>query len=79
MPWYFFNVHDGHDFPEHEGIELADLVAVRTEAMRYAGEMLQDGTTNIWTDHEWELVVGDATGACVLTLTIQAEDHSLVD
>ena len=44
MARYFFHVKDGHDFPDELGAELANSDAVKSHALKTAGEMLRDGT-----------------------------------
>jgi putative ABC transport system substrate-binding protein len=41
VPRYFFNVHDGKDLPDNEGVELAGRDAAHREAFHTAGEMLK--------------------------------------
>ena len=75
LPRYFFTVRDGRDLPDLDGTELPDLAAVRTEAVRYAGELLRDGVGEFWSGHEWRMEVTDVTGACAVTLRFSAEEH----
>jgi hypothetical protein len=42
MPRYFFNVYDGKDLPDSEGIELAGRNEAHRQAIITAGEMLRE-------------------------------------
>lgn len=70
MPRYFFDVLDGGSFPDDEGKELADLSAVRLEAMNSLPEIARwlipkDGNAQVYTVH-----VRDEAGAIVYTGTL---------
>ena len=41
LPRYFFNMSDGADLPDDEGIVLPDLTTARTQAIKTAGELLE--------------------------------------
>jgi hypothetical protein len=69
---YFFNVHDGKDIIDDEGLELPDLEAVRKEAIRASGGIIKDGGPEFWSGHEWRMVVSDETGREVLVLCFSA-------
>lgn len=74
MTRYFFNVHDGVDIEDDVGSEFDSLDAVRLEALRTAGELLKfGGRADLWSGHEWRLVVKDEAGNRVLTLKFAAE------
>ena len=73
MARYFFNVHDGRDIVDDEGSELASLAEVREEALRATVDLLRDVVTdNLWSGHEWRMVVVDSAGLEVLTLRFSA-------
>lgn len=73
MPRYFFNIVDGTDHPDHQGIELADLAECQREAVRLSGEVLRDMGQKFWNESEWTLTVTDETGAKVLGLRFSAD------
>jgi hypothetical protein len=64
MSRYFFDFRDGQRFmQDDEGVELADLQAVRSEVMNSlpamaAGEILKNGDR-----FDFEMIVRDAAGA----------------
>ena len=65
---YYFNVLDGKDIIDDEGLELPDLDAVRREAIRASGEMIRDGGPVLWSGQDWRMVVSDQSGREVLVL-----------
>ena len=75
MPRYFFHVHDHLDIPDKCGVELADMQAVRAEAIRAAGEILRD-LDGAFTGEEWRMEVIDEAGRRVLTLRFSATEHA---
>ena len=77
MPRYFFNVHDGRDYPDDQGTELPDLAAVRAEALRSSGEMLRDskGAGDFWSGDDWTMNVTDEAGKTMLTLRFSGTEH----
>ena len=77
MPRYFFHVRDGQDLPDTEGTELADLKAVRTEALCASGEMLRGSKdqAEFWSGHPWTMNVVSDHGRPVLTLRFSGELH----
>jgi hypothetical protein len=73
MPRYFFNVSDGADLPDVEGIVLQDRAAARTQAITTAGEMLKERGCAFWHGTEWRMTVLDEAGATVCLLRFTAE------
>jgi hypothetical protein len=49
MPRYFFHLHNGQSLIDRNGTELGSLQERREEAVRMAGQMLQDGAARFWT------------------------------
>lgn len=76
MPRYFFNVHDGADILDDEGVELAGADEARAQAVVSAGEMLKDHGPKFWNHGEWRMVVLDESGATVCALRFEAERPS---
>jgi hypothetical protein len=70
---YFFNVHDGKDITDDEGIELPDLDAARTEAIRTSGEMIREVGPDVWCGQDWRMTVTDDAGREVLVLSFSAQ------
>lgn len=68
MPRFFFNVHDGHDYLDHEGTELPSLADARRHAAKYAGELLQTDPESFWSGEEWKMEVTDDRGLILFQL-----------
>ena len=71
MPLFYFNIYDGAEKPDGEGIELADLAHARAEAIRAAGEMIREMGEG-FSGGEWHMRVADEAGRTVLTLRFSA-------
>jgi hypothetical protein len=74
MPRYFFNVHDGKDLPDSEGIELPGRNEAHRQALTTAGEMLREMNREFLAGDVWEMHVTDEAGATVCRLMFSAED-----
>ena len=74
MPRYFFHVLDGQDFPDHHGVELADLASARKEAIRVAGNLLLDVADGFWSTGQWTIRVTDDRDLTQFQLTFFATD-----
>ncbi|HEX4693142.1 DUF6894 family protein [Sphingomonas sp.] len=74
MPRYHFNIHDGTDVPDLEGVKLADLAAARIHATRYASDLLRDQQATFWNGNEWRMSVTDEHGLILFSLTFLATD-----
>jgi hypothetical protein len=74
MPRYFFNVHDGKDLPDDEGIELPGRNEAHRQAIITAGEMLRESDRKFLAGDIWEMHVTDARGTTVCRLRFSAED-----
>jgi hypothetical protein len=71
---YFFNVHDGHDLPDHGGTELPNRDAAHRQAIVAAGEMLRELEREFLASDVWEMHVTDEAGKTVCRLKFSAED-----
>jgi hypothetical protein len=71
VPRYMFNVFDGMDLPDDEGMLLAGLPQARSMALRLAGDLIRDSET-FWERNEWRLEVTDETGLVLFTLALFA-------
>ena len=72
MPRYFFNVHDGKEISDDEGLELPDLKAARIEAIGLAGRILADDAHRIGLGEDWSMDVEDERGVIVFQLALLA-------
>ncbi len=74
MARYYFNINDGTDLPDVEGLEIADLNRARAEAIRAAGEMIRD-LPGKFDGQEWVMEVTDQSKRPVFTLRFTATEH----
>ena len=70
MPRYFFNIQDGHDFPDDTGTVCADATEARTQAVIASGALLKDLGARFWQDADWRMHVTDEQGGTVCDLHI---------
>jgi hypothetical protein len=76
VPRYFFSVNDGTmEQTDTVGTVLSDAKAVRSEAIRTAGEMLAD-VDGALRGQEWRMIVTDANGKVVLRLQFSAIEEA---
>jgi hypothetical protein len=73
---YYFNMKDGSDVLDDEGVELDDMAAVKVEAIQASSELLRglEGE-HFWTGEPCLLWVSDQPnggGNTLLTLTFSA-------
>ena len=68
MPHFFFNVFDGYDNFDTEGMELPSWQAAKVLAIRHAGEVLQSDAARIKPGDEWHMEVTDEQGLIVFRL-----------
>jgi hypothetical protein len=73
MPRYFFHVRDGVVMPDEDGTELPNAEAARKQAVRFAGEVLQECDESFWTEADWRVWVTDETGDTICALRFAAE------
>jgi hypothetical protein len=73
---YYFNIKDGKTMLDDEGLEFANLEAVRNEGLLSSADMLKALTgDHFWSGDPWVLWVSDqpnGEGNTVLTLTFSA-------
>jgi hypothetical protein len=69
VPKYFFHISDGVDKPDLTGTELPDITAAKVAAVEHAGEVIRDLGPAFWTSEDWQLLVTEADGRPVLTLS----------
>lgn len=75
MPRYLFQVHDGHETPDVEGLDLPNIEAARIEAIHLAGDLLRQCAARFTPGADWRVSVMDPTGLILLTLDV-ALSHS---
>ena len=75
MPQFYFDVAGERpeaDFEDLEGVQLADLDEARSQAIKFAGEMLQHDSHEIWDGHDLRVEVSDANRLLLLVVTVSA-------
>jgi hypothetical protein len=73
VPRFYFNIEDGKKIEDHEGTELPDVAAARTESIALAGALLKDAA-RYWDGTDWRMTVTDDTGVVVFMLRFSAEE-----
>ncbi|GGD28786.1 DUF6894 family protein [Aureimonas glaciei] len=76
MARYFFHVMNGKADIDEDGIECADLDAVREEAIRSAGQMLSTGRQS-WNGEAWRMTVCDEERTVVFSVNFSVDRHGL--
>jgi hypothetical protein len=77
MPRYFFHIDDGKHLPDHEGLELADVKAARSEAVRAAGSMLQDeNEADLDRSSAWQMAVTNEADQLMFILRFSIDSPS---
>lgn len=69
MPRYFFHIDNGSFVPDRIGTDLPNIEAARVEAVRAAGEMINDSGKSFW-EHlmPWNMHVTDNDARLLFTL-----------
>ena len=74
MSRYFFHVFNGKAMIDKVGLDIADMDAVRHEAVRTSGQILSsDGYT--WRGEAWSMVVVDAADTVVFSTSFSVDSH----
>jgi hypothetical protein len=74
MPRFFFHHTDGGFDPDNEGTDFPDLMAARTAAVRYAGELVQERPHEVWSGNTFRIEVSDQDGMLLCTIVILGLD-----
>jgi hypothetical protein len=74
VPRYFFNQIDGQYKFDDEGLEFQSLDQARTEAVRYAGEVLCHEPDVLWEGDDFRVEVTDETKLLLFTLIVVGVD-----
>ena len=74
MPRYFFHTSDGGRDEDEVGVELADAVAARREAVRYSGSLVHDDPDILDANSGLRVEVVDEKGRFCSAVLIQAVD-----
>ena len=68
MPRFFFHVHDGANYPDKEGVELATWAEAQREAIRFAGTVIADSAKTIRLGEDWSMTVTNEVGLTLFRL-----------
>ena len=71
MPKYFFNVNDGLNLADDEGLDCASLDAALREAVRYAGSLLKESGDRLHLGDTWSLEVTEEATASAFCIDLQ--------
>ncbi|MFS0772554.1 DUF6894 family protein [Sphingomonas sp. 1P08PE] len=72
MPHYHFHVQDGGLSLEPDGMLLTDAHEARTQAVRFAADLLRDEPPGLWADGRWSMTVTDERELPLFSLTMIA-------
>ena len=72
MALFFFDISDGVLEQDFVGCELASIDNARTEALKFAGELLRHHSDGIWDGHDLIVTVRDRHRAPVLAVRTTA-------
>src|SRR4051794_23228497 len=60
VPQFHFHVLDGSAVTDIEGLELPNIAAAKSEAIRLAGAVLRDYRgDDLWRGEPWQIIVND--------------------
>lgn len=74
MSRFFFNQINGEFKKDDEGLEFASLEDARTEAVRYAGEVLCHQPGVVWQGEDFRVEVTDESQLLLFTLIVVGVD-----
>ncbi len=75
MPRYVFDVHDGLDIPDEQGVDLPDLRTARIEAMRLSGALLRDHPAHYVDAGELRIDIRTPLRGVLATVAVSAVFH----
>jgi hypothetical protein len=73
MPRFFFNLEDHERLLDDEGTELPGTNEARIEAVKFAGEYLQDNPQLLADETQFRVVVEDENRTMILRIVMKAE------
>ena len=76
MPRYFFHTQNGDCIRDDQGEELKGIDAAREEAVAVLGESLRYRGSSFWTTGAFSIIVTDADGDTVVSITAAASDDA---
>ncbi len=79
MAKYFFNTIDGGWVGDDEGLDLPNVAVARTEAIRFAGMLLNDNPDLLWDGRDFRVEVTDESQRVLVTVIMLAVDTGSVN
>lgn len=76
MPRYYFHTQNGESVRDDQGEELPSPEAAREEAVVVLGEILRYRGSSFWTTGAFSIIVTDADGGTVVSVTAQASEDA---
>ena len=78
MSRYYFDLHDGVDIIDEDGLELASLESARHHAVMKMAELLMQAPGQFWAGDAWTLKVKDDLGLTLFRLNFSATEAAVV-
>lgn len=72
MPRYFFDITDGTREEDLIGTDFHSLEEARTQAIRFAGELLRDHSHMIWDGHDLKVEVSNGDRVPLFAIIMSA-------
>lgn len=78
MARYFFNTKDGQSFPDEHGVDLPNIGAARSQAIKVVTEMLPTLAEEFWKSGSLTIEAADEEGLVLFTIDVMANDAPAV-
>jgi hypothetical protein len=73
MPKFFFSCEGYNNFADETGTELPDLATARQEAVRLAGQLMDDHPREISEASRWRVIVRSDVGETLFAIQFSFE------
>jgi hypothetical protein len=73
MPLYFFDVRD--NIKDEDGSVLSGDAQAREQAIATAAEIIRSDAATLPGNEDWEMMVRDEAGRCIVSLRFSADDY----
>jgi hypothetical protein len=74
MQRFYFSTANGKRYPDTDGTVLPDLTAARVEAIKLAGELLQEFPERFWDTGSFTVEVADERHLTLFTVDVSTID-----
>lgn len=78
MARYYFDLHDGVDIIDEDGMEFDSLEDARHHAVMKMAELLMQAPGQFWAGDAWTLKVKDDVGLTLFKLNFSATESAVV-